>query len=412
MNTSPLAPLRVPAFRRLWTGQLAALLADGAFSTALIWMALASSGATGVSIVATARLLPRMLLTLVGGALADRVPKGTLLRTTAFAQAGAAGLLAMLAVGGTPAIWQLALAGGAAGAVSAPFFPALNALLPGTVDAKLLPAANGLAAAGRLLGMQFLGPALGGLLVGLCGASVAFAAMASSYAIAALVLGKVTSDAEQAAAQDSTPMRQAMWEGLRYVKSERWLLRLMIAFAAMNLLTAGPAATLVPALVDTQLGGGAAGLGALMACYGIGGGLAALCAGRIVPGADKAVQNRLYLAFAISSACLAALGLTGVLELAMVLYAVAGAAAELGNVMWITLMQRRVPERLLGRVSSLDWFLSLSLVPLSTSLSGVAGESVGVAPMLLWCGGLSVMILAVSAALRPARPEQAVRVPS
>ncbi|WP_344327448.1 hypothetical protein [Streptomyces macrosporus] len=67
----------------------------------------------------------------------------------------------------------------------------------------------------------------------------------------------------------------------------------------------------------------------------------------------------------------------------------------MGNVVWTTVLQRRVPRELIGRISSLDWFLSLSLVPLSTALSGTVAGAVGAGPLLLWCGGGCALLLAI-----------------
>ncbi|MFH0245790.1 hypothetical protein ACGRHY_25990 [Streptomyces sp. HK10] len=83
------------------------------------------------------------------------------------------------------------------------------------------------------------------------------------------------------------------------------------------------------------------------------------------------------------------------LPLALFPYALAGAAGEYGNVVWVTVLQRRVPRELIGRTSSPDWFLSLSPVPLSTALSGTVAEAVGAGTLLLWCGGGCVLLLAV-----------------
>ncbi|MEU0175324.1 MFS transporter [Streptomyces massasporeus] len=400
---SALAPLGHPAFRRLWGGQLAALLADGAFTTALIWLALQQGGAVGVSTVVTARLVPRLVLVVLGGVLADRFRRSLVLGATGLAQAAAVAVLAALTAFGDAAVWQLAVLGAVAGAVGAPFFPALNAAVPESVPAPRLPAANALIVVGRLLGLQFIGPAAGGLLIGLAGAGPAFGVIAAGYALSGLVLLSVASAPPDGGAP-AEKLGAAFAEGARYVRKAPWLLSLLLCFAAVNLLIAGPAVTLVPTLVETDFRGSATTLGLMLAAYGLGGGLAALGIARAVPDDNSRALRLLYLAFACAGLSLAALGIVDALPPAMLLYALAGAAGEYGNVVWITVMQRRVPSRLIGRISSLDWFLSLSLVPLSTALSGTVAEGIGAGTVLVWCGGLCAGLLALALVVAPKTP--------
>ncbi|MFJ9662271.1 MFS transporter [Streptomyces griseoflavus] len=398
-----LAPLTGSGFRRLWGGQLCALLADGAFTTALIWLALQQGGAVGVSTVVTARLVPRLVLVVLGGVLADRFRHSVVLGATGLAQGVAVAVLAVLTALGDAPVWQLAVLGAVAGAAGAPFFPALNAAVPESVPAAQLPAANALIVVGRLLGLQFVGPAAGGLLVGLAGAWPAFSAIAVVYALSGLVLFRLPS----APVGDRVAARElggALTEGLRYVRATPWLLSLLLCFAAVNLLIAGPAVTLVPTLVESEFQGSATTLGLMLAAYGLGGGVAAMGIARVVPDDNDQALRRLYGAFVCAGLSLGALGLIDLLPLAMILYALAGAAGEYGNVVWITVMQRRVPGRLIGRISSLDWFLSLSLVPLSTALSGTVAENLGAGTVLVWCGGLCAGLLALALLVAPRTP--------
>jgi hypothetical protein len=65
-----------------------------------------------------------------------------------------------------------------------------------------------------------------------------------------------------------------------------------------------------------------------------------------------------------------------------------GATGSVGMVIWGTLLQRRVPAHLLGRVSSLDFFVSLALMPVSMALAGPAAEVLPIWLIFLVAGGV------------------------
>jgi MFS family permease len=79
---------------------------------------------------------------------------------------------------------------------------------------------------------------------------------------------------------------------------------------------------------------------------------------------------------------------------------VVGATYSAATVIWGTLLQRRVPEGLRGRVSSLDFFVSLALMPVSMALAGPAGAAFGVAVVFL-VAGIVPTFLAAAAILIP-----------
>jgi len=395
-----LRPLGSRPFARLWAGQFTALMSDGAFSTMLIWLALDRGGALALSVVATARLVPRMILVLVGGALADRLPRTVVLRTTLLAQAGCAAALAALAAANRAGVAQLAILGAVSGAAGAPFFPALNATVPDIVAPPELPAANSLIATGRLLGQQFLGPGLGGLLLGAIDTTSAFAAVAIGYAIGGLAIPRLRSrQSEPSHADRGEGFGASLVAGARYVVRTRWLLLVLLSFAVSNLLTAGPAVTLVPDLVHTRFHGSPSALGALLASYGIGGAFAVLAVVHVVPVRDRPALRLLFLAVIASSLCLGLLGLVGNMPCAMALYALAGASAEAGNVLWTTVLQRQAPRNMLARLSSVDWFLSLSLVPVSTTLAALAATQISPGDVLLATGTTCALAMAIGAGL-------------
>jgi hypothetical protein len=114
---------------------------------------------------------------------------------------------------------------------------------------------------------------------------------------------------------------------------------------------------------------------------------------------DRPALRLLYSAVIASSLCLGLLGLAGNMLCAMALYALAGASAEAGNVLWTTVLQRQAPRNMIARLSSIDWFLSLSLVPASTTLAALAATRISPGNVLLTTGTTCALAMAIGAGL-------------
>ena len=100
----------------------------------------------------------------------------------------------------------------------------------------------------------------------------------------------------------------------------------------------------------------------------------------------------MYIAFTIGVAGPIVYGLATSLWPLVVSSAVAAGASAAGLVVWSTLMQREVPGQLLGRVTSLDWLVSLSLTPVSFALTGPIASAVGIRQTLVGAGVLGAGI--------------------
>jgi len=98
------------------------------------------------------------------------------------------------------------------------------------------------------------------------------------------------------------------------------------------------------------------------------------------------------------------------LWLMIVAGAVMGATFQAGMVIWGTLLQRRVPPALLGRVSSLDFFVSLSFMPLSMALAGTVSQAIGLTATFL-IAGLAPSLMAVVAILAARLPADEIEHP-
>jgi hypothetical protein len=394
-----LRPLAERDFRLLWAGQAISLLGDGVLTVALAWQTLQlSSSPTALGLVMFARATPRIVLMLLGGVISDRLPRRLVMLAADLVQALAVGVIALLAAGDQLRLWHLVVLGAVASAASAFFLPASTALLPELLATDLLLPANALSTSSRVLAAQFAGPALGGLLIAAAGTAAAFAVDAASFLVSVATLAMLRTRPEpRPASERTTGMLQEVGEGLTYARGQPWIWVTLVVAGFANFLVGGPLQVLLPVIVN-RLGAGAGSLGLVYAAFGVGGGLAVLLAGQL--GVPRKRVTAMYAVWIPSGLVVAGIGLArGVVALAL-LYGLVGLLFELGNLIWTTLLQERVPARVLGRVSSLDWLISVGTQPIAIAATGPLAAAVGATAVLV-VGGLVSVPTSVAGLLWP-----------
>jgi len=260
-------------------------------------------------------------------------------------------------------------------------------LVPDLVPRHELAEANAVDTLVRPLGLNLIGPALGGLLIAAAGPGPALLLDAASFAvsIAALMLMRPHPLAE-ASNRGIRATLQDVTEGLRYVKGQAWLWGTLVAALSSLLFFMGPMRVLVPFVVKNQLDGSAADLGLVFAAGGVGAVLGSLVFSQ--HGLPSRPVVVMFVAWGIAILMVAAFGLaTALWQVAVVSFATNG-LATIGQLIWATLLGLRVPRELLGRVSSVDWMLSIGLVPVSYVATGPVAEALGVSQTLVLAGVL------------------------
>ncbi|CAB4962720.1 unannotated protein [freshwater metagenome] len=384
-----LRPLRDRDFRLLWSGLAVSLVGDGVWLVALAWQVIElGGGPLQLSLVTTLFGVGLVGCVLFAGVVADRVPRRRIMVAADVARGATTLLLGTLALTGSLELWHLAAGALVIGSAEAFFVPAFTALVPQLVPRGQLLAANGLEGVIRPLALQSAGPALGGLLVAAASPGAAMLLNAATYAISVACLMAMRSvplpgDATRAAAGLRSVLTE-MAEGARYVRSQRWLWGTLVFAMVTILFLLGPIEVLLPFLVRDETGGGSAEYGLLLAAYGIASATGALIvSSRPFP---RRYLTAILLLWGLGTAPLAVLGFLDHLWAMAVVLVVVGLLDSGGQVIWGTLLQRRVPPRLQGRISSLDWFVSLALMPISMALAGPAGELFGVTAVFVATG--------------------------
>ena len=313
--------------------------------------------------------------------------------------------LGLLSLTGNLEVWHLAVGGLAIGVGEAFFIPSYTALLPHLLPEDELLAANGLEGTLRPLAHYATGPALGGVAVTVLSPGVAILAGSFTYLVSAgyLLAMNVKSVKSRAALGGSGAPGVAsvvtdLREGFRYVRRTSWLWATLLFALAYVLVILGPIEVLLPFAVRDNLGGGAGDYGLALAAFGVGGaaGALAISSGRL----PRRYLSVMLLLWGLGALPLAALGLADALWVMGVALFAVGAAISAATVMWGTLLQRRVPDGLRGRVSSLDFFVSLALMPVSMAIAGPAGAAFGLTAVFL-VAGIAPGFLAVAAILLP-----------
>jgi DHA3 family tetracycline resistance protein-like MFS transporter len=367
-------PLRSRDFRLLWAGQTVSLVGDGIFLIAMAWTAFQLwNSPASLSIVGIAMTVPLIGCLLLGGAVSDRFDRRRVMIASDAVRAVAVGAIATLDLTGRLDFLAFALLVALYGAATAFFTPAFESIVPSIVAPEELAQANSLDQFMRPGALRLLGPALGGWMVAFAGSGGAFAIDAASFVVSMAAVAAIRPVAQSALPVGSTTA--AIADGFRFVRSQAWLWVTLLSAAIAYLAFLGPTEALVPFVVKNDLHASASSLGLVFAAGGIGAIGAALVMGQ--RGQPRRAVTFMYACWTLATIAVAGYGLGHSTVQLMVACLVFNALEAAGTIVWATIKQRHVPRRLLGRVSSLDWMISIALLPLSYGLTAPVAALVG-----------------------------------
>ena len=393
-----LRALRRRDFRLLFTGQVVSLIGDGMVAVALAFAVLDLTGSVAdLGFVLAARNVPLVAFLLVGGVYADRLPRRTVMVAADLVRCASQGTLAALLISGHAHLWQLLLLQAVHGTGSAFFNPASIAVIPETVEPKLLPEANALRGIAFALG-DLVGPALAGVLVTTVGSGWTIAADAATFAVSAVALAGVRPVRRELT--ESSSMVGDLLDGWREFRRRRWLVSIVVAASVANAFVLSPLFVLGAAVAKESLGGAGA-WAAIEASFGggsIAGGVLAL---HLRPTRPLVVAMGAIAIFGLPAALLAVPAPTVPVCVAAVL---AGAALTVLNALWATTMQEQIAAAVLSRVTSFDYFGVLALRPVGLAVTGVvAAHLLGISATLWLVAGVAVASAAAALAVPDVR---------
>ena len=340
---------RNPLFLKLWVGQGISFVGDAISLVATVILVVQIAGsASAVGGVLLARLLPTLASPLVG-VLADRLDRRAILVASDLARAAL--MVGVIFTRDLTVLYVLVFMMG----VARTFFnPTIRAAFPSVVGGGDLTRANAIIS-GTFSTSIAVGPALGGLLVATVGINVAFLIDAATYLVSAAFL--ILIPLPRPNSQEDTGFAQELKGGFSYLAGTRIPLAIVVG-AFLTILTINATIPAEVFLAKETFGAGDAGYGLLVSLWG--GGMV-LGAALIAMIGDRANLLLFYfLGILVSALALAGAGLSPTFVLALAALTLAGAANGIDNVATDTILQKRVPDVLLGRVFSVR-FLTYSV---------------------------------------------------
>lgn len=396
----PSEVLRLRPVRLLLVAQGVSVLGDRALTVALAFAVLEIGGSVAsVGLVLAAATAPLLASVLVGGVVADRFPRRTVMLAADVLRVGTQGTMAVLLLAGVAEVWMLAALAALTGVGTGFFSPASTGLLPEVVPPAQLQQANALRSGAVSVG-EIAGPLLAGVLVALGGAGTAIALDAGTFAVSAACLAVMRvrgRDAVAASASRRTFLGD-LRDGWGAFTSRRWVWSFVAYFALSNALWAAWSA-LGPVVAERELGGAGA-WGVVLGAVGAGALAGSLIATRIDPARPLVVVALAEGLFGLPLAFLAAGAGVALLTVAAFM---SGVGLMVGGSVWDSTLQRRVPGAVLSRVVSYDWLGSLALRPLGLALWGPLAAAIGTRPALWLAFGLFGLLAVVLLALPDTR---------
>ncbi|BDH13083.1 MFS transporter [Streptomyces hygroscopicus] len=367
---------------------IANLGSSGALIATAFAVLAAGGSATDVGLVAAARTIPLVLFLLIGGAVADRLPRHRVMVAANALSCLSQGLFALLVLAGEPRLWQMALLAALGGTGQAFFAPASEGMVLASVSGEQAGRAFAVFRMG-MNGANIGGTALGGALVAAVGPGWVLAVDSAAFALAGALRAFLDVSGVPARAPGGGVLHD-LRDGWREVASRRWLWAVVVQFSIVNAVVAAAEAVYGPLVAEQHLGGPGP-WGLALAAFGAGTVGGALLMTRVRPQRLLLTGALCVFPLALPSAALAvplpAGGLTAVMF-------GTGIAVEVFAVTWMTALHQEIPEEKFSRVSSYDWLGSLAAVPLATALAGPVQDLVGRTAALWGCSALIALLTA------------------
>jgi MFS family permease len=372
-------------FRRLWTGLLISSIGSQLTVVAVSYQAYVMTHSTlVVGLVSLVQLVPTLVGAMGGGAVADAMDRRRLLMLAQVMLAATSAGLAVNAFMPHPELWVLFVATSASAAFQGLDWPTRLALMPMILPTEDLTSGYALQSLVSSAAVV-IGPSLAGLVIAGFGLGVVYTIDVVSYG-ASLTAAMLLPKLPPAGGGTPTSLRSVM-DGLRFLRSDELLMATFgIDLVAM---TFGMPKAVFPALGISVFHGGAGTVGLLFAAPGAGALLGSVFSGWT--GRVHAQARALIFCMLGWGAAILVFGLVDVLWIGLVLLAIAGASDVFGTVFRVSILQRRTPDHLQGRLSGTFFAAAVAGNRLGDGESGVAA-AIGGPQFAVWSGGLACLI--------------------
>lgn len=387
--------LRLRDFRLVFAAALVSFVGDGMVPVALSFAVLDLTGsATDLGLVLAASSVSLVGSLLVGGVVADRVSRRTVMIAADLVRLIGQGVTGLVLVTGHATVTELAVLQACRGAASGFFYPASSGLMP-MVAGEWLQEGNSLRGMAMAAG-NIAGPAIAGVLVVATSPGVALLIDAGTYGVSALLLARVRRDVRGG----SPPRRFVadLRDGFAEFRARTWVWATIAAMSVINMVAV--AFPVLGALTAKRQLGGAGAWALILVGQGVGWLIAGIILLRLKP--RRPLLTGLLVGL-VPALPMFLLGVPAPLALIVIAALVGGAGNMMFNTLWETTLQQHIPEAARSRVSAYDWFGSLALESLGFALIGPFAAAVGTSTALYVCAGVDVAVVAVLLGVRDIR---------
>jgi len=390
-----LSSLKYRESRTFWFGATIASIAQASFLVSAGWLAFQLHGSGAVGLVTFATMLPLLIATPVGGLLADRMDRRTLVIGAQIVQGIVALMLGTQTVFGAMPLIELVLLVFLSGIARAVELPTVQTMLPNLVPPEELLNTYSLNGLGTL-GSRFAGPAVMAPVLATRGAGLAFLIIAALYLPALSFILRVPRMPR--ANLRMVSVGEQIREGGRYVR-QRGIVTLLLGVVALHCSLTMAFDSTLPLFAKQNLRGAGAIYSSLVAAIGLG----AIAATLFLAGVRSPTMRGtlLFISAVMSGVATALMSIAGLWALAMLAMFVVGASQALFMTLAITLVQEAVPDMLRGRVTGIFIMSAGGIMSFGNLANGYLADRFGASPVLGLPAVLFVLLILLISALRP-----------
>ncbi|MGE4799811.1 MFS transporter [Yersinia hibernica] len=382
-------------FRNLFFARLLTVLGNGIAPIALAFAVLDIGGsATDLGVVIAARSIFNVAFLLIGGVLADRYSRSLVLLSSSLIAALSQAVVAWLVLDGAATVMGLALLGTLNGAAAGIALPASSAMVPQTVPASNLRAANAFIQV-AIYGGTVIGASLGGVLISTIGPGWGLAVDALGFAAAAPLYFLIRTHPAVGLSSNSNIL-QDLRAGWQEFIARSWVWAIVAQFTIINAAFSGVVMILGPIVADASFG--RAGWGIIVAAQSMGLIIGSFIALRWRPRRD------LFIGVMLVSLCAVPIVLLSMVSsIAMLMggFFVAGIGFGQFGVVWANSLQTHIPADKLARVYAYDAMGSFVAIPVGELAAGPLAVQYGNSAVLS-AAAIAVVIATIATSLTPA----------
>jgi MFS family permease len=383
------SPLRVANFRCFFLGEVVNTAGSSMSGIALAFAVLRiDDSPTALGWVAAASTVPMVAFMLIGGALADRLPRAIVLRGCNLIQGIVQAIVATLVLTDRAEVWHLVVLAFVSGTVFAVSYPAFHGMVPILLPPEERKSAFLLIGQSDAL-LRMVGPVLAGILVATVGAGWALAVDAATYLVAAGFLSLVRLPFGERPERQTGVIGDFV-VGWSFARQLGWVIPASCCALVFNALRSGSVGVLGPTIADDTIG--SQGWGLAVSGQAVGLFVATLVLVRIT---IRQPMRVIMIGFAVMGAPMLLLGTWVNTPALVVAFFVAGAASSVLGLAWNLTVQEKVPEEMLSRIMAIDGFFSFVAMPIGQVLVGPLSSQFGIRGVELGSVALSIVVMLV-----------------